>query len=466
MSLNTVEFKLQNLMCCINGRNLVLFATTITIYFLSAIILPAHSYGQINDTLPVIDYSTPKDYEIGGIKVIGANFSDDNAIIAIAGLKVGDKIRVPGEKVYKAIKALWKLRLFTDVQILQEKVIGDVIFLEIHVTERPRLARHSYKNVKKSRHDELNDEVNRFLLKGGIVTDNIKTNAANAIKDYFQGKGFLDVEVNVEEVPDEKMVNGVRLIFDVKKNDKVKIQDITFSGNTVKSKKLRKKMDNTHRKRKIFSSSKLIQADYEADKKAIISYYNTIGFRDAKIVRDSIWRQSDGDLMIHMDISEGNQYYFRNIVWKGNSIYDEETLSNVLGIEKGEVYNTELLETRLRFSQDGRDVSTLYMDNGYLFFNVDPIETSIVDDSIDLELRIFEGPQAEIDKVLISGNDRTHEHVIRRELRTRPGQKFSRSAYHSGLNGKLSTWVILTRKPWRLIRQLIRSVEQWILNIY
>lgn len=400
-----------------------------TIIFLFAVTIFTNNglQAQSLDTLPIIEYSQPKEYEIGGIKVIGAQFSDDNAIIAIAGLKVGDKIRIPGENIYKSIKALWKLRLFTDVQIIKEKVIGDVIFLEIHVQERPRLARHSFRNVKKSRHDDLNDEVNKYLLKGGIVTENVKTNAANAIKNYFHGKGYLDVEVNVEEIPDEKLINAVRLVFEVDKNEKIKIQDITFSGITVKAKKLRKKMDNTHRKRKLFSSSRLVREDYEADKKSIIAYYNTLGFRDARILSDSIWREKDGDLRIHMNIDEGNRYYFRNIVWKGNSIYDDVTLEKVLGIEQGEVYNTELLETRLRFSQDGRDVSTLYMDNGYLFFQIDPIETSIVNDSIDLEMRIFEGPQATIDKVTISGNDRTHEHVIRREIRTRPGQKFSRS---------------------------------------
>jgi outer membrane protein insertion porin family len=399
-------------------------------FILSFFILlaPFGLIAQTTDSIQIIDYSSPQEYEIGGIKVTGANFSDDNAIIAITGLKVGDKVRIPGEKIFRAIKALWKLRLFTDVQIFQEKRIGDVIFLEIVVQERPRLARHSFKNVKKSRHDELNDEVNKYLLKGGIVTDNVKTNAVNAIKEYFQGKGYLDVEVNVEELPDDKLVNAVKLVFDVDKGKKIKIQDITFSGNTIKSKKLRKKMDNTKPKRKLFSSSKYIRKDYEADKKTIINYYNTLGFRDAQIASDSIWREEDGDLRIHLNIDEGNRYYFRNIVWKGNSIYDEATLANVLGIEKGEIYNTELLETRLRFSQDGRDVSTLYLDNGYLFFNVDPVETAIVGDSIDLELRISEGPQATIDKVVISGNDRTHEHVIRRELRTRPGEKFSRSA--------------------------------------
>ena len=403
-----------------------------TLAFLALVILvglPRFSSAQaLQDTIPMIEYGDPRDYEIGGIKVIGAEYSDDNALIAIAGLKVGDKIRIPGEDVYSAIRALWKLRLFTDVQVYQEKVIGDVIFLEIVVKERPRLSRHSYTGAKKSRHDDLNDEVNTFLLKGGIVTENIKTNASNAIKNFYRGKGYLDVEVTVDEIPDEKMINAVRLVFNIDKKKRVKIQNITFTGNeNVKSKKLRKKMDGTRRKRKIFASSKLIKEDYEADKKAIVAYYNTIGFRDARILSDSIWREDDGDLRIHINLDEGSRYYFRNISWKGNSIYDSTRLDNVLGIAKGDVYNQELLETRLRFSIDGRDISTLYMDNGYLFFQIDPIETSIVQDSIDLELRITEGPQATIDRVAIKGNDRTHEHVIRRELRTRPGQKFSRS---------------------------------------
>ncbi len=380
------------------------------------------------DTLPPVDYSAPRDYEIGGIKVVGAENSDDNAVIAIAGLKIGDKLRIPGPEITRAMKALWKLRLFTDVQILKEKTIGDVIFLEIVVQERPRLARHSFEGAKKSHHDDLNDDLNRILLKGGIVTDNLKTNAANAVRGYYIGKGYLDARVEVEEVPDEKMINAVRLIFKVDKGERVKIDDIIFVGNTtVKSKKLRKQMEETKRKGKIFSSSKFIKDDYHTDKQNVINYYNNLGFRDARILSDTSWRDEKGNLVLQINLEEGDRYYFRNISWKGNSIYPSQTLSDVLGIEKGDVYNQELLDTRLRFSLDGRDVSTLYMDNGYLFFQVDPIETSIVEDSIDLEIRIFEGPQATIDKVVINGNDRTHEHVIRRDLRTRPGQKFSRS---------------------------------------
>ncbi len=384
--------------------------------------------GQITDTKSVVDYTVPKEYEIGGIKVTGTKFSDENALISISGLKVGDKIKIPGARIGEAIKALWKLKLFTDISIYKEKTIGDIVFLEIAVTERPRFSRHSFKGVKKSRHDDLNEEIGKFLVKGGIVTENVKVNAKNAILDYYKDKGYLDATVNVIELPDSSRVNAVRLVFDVDKKNRVKIQKITFSGNEhVKTRKLRRLLKNTKRKNRIFTSSKLIKKDYEEDKKAIITYYNTIGFKDARITSDSIWREEDGDLRIHINLAEGNRYYFRNIKWKGNSIYPTETLAKVLGINKGDVYNQELLDTRLKYSQDGRDISTLYMDDGYLFFNVTPEEVAIENDSIDLEMRIYEGPQATIDKVTISGNDRTHEHVIRRELRTRPGQKFSRS---------------------------------------
>ena len=384
--------------------------------------------AQNPDSVVVVDYDAPTEYEIGGVKVDGANYSDDNAIISISGLKVGDKVRIPGPAIPKAIKALWKLRLFTDVQVLQEKIIGDVVFLKIIIQERPRLSKHAFIGAKKSRHDDLSEAVNKFLLKGGIVTENVKVNAREAIVDYYESKGFLDAKAVVFEYPDSSRVNSVRLEFHIVRGNRVKINEIQFIGNeNIKSKKLAKKLDNTKKKGKLFGSSKFIKNDYETDKESVITFYNNSGYRDAQIVKDSLWRNDKGELVLAIEVNEGNQYYFRNISWKGNSIYPSETLSEVLGIAKGDVYNQELLEERLRFSQEGRDVSTLYMDNGYLFFNVDPVEVAIEGDSIDLEMRIFEGPQATIDKVVIEGNDRTHEHVIRRELRTIPGQKFSRS---------------------------------------
>lgn len=384
-------------------------------------------HGQ-TDSLPVIDYTESKTYEIGGIEVEGNDYSDENAIISVAGLRVGKQINIPGADIRSAIRALWKLKLFTDIRIIKERTAGDLIFLKISVEEKPRLARHSYKGVKKSDHEDLNTVVEPFLVKGGIITDNVKQNTINAIEKFYQAEGYLDVEVSITEFKEEKLTNSVRLLIDIEKNDRVKIQKISFDGNkSVKSRKLRKQFENTHQKSKLFSKSKFLEEDWKADKSALITYYNNIGYRDATIVNDSIWREDDGDLRIHLDLKEGNQYYFRNITWKGNSIYSDDRLSEILGIEKGDVYNEELLQTRLSFSLDGRDVSTLYMDDGYLFFRAEPVEVAVENDSIDLEMRIFEGPQATIDRVVIKGNDRTHEHVIRRELRTLPGKKFSRS---------------------------------------
>jgi outer membrane protein insertion porin family len=378
--------------------------------------------------LPVISYDKPTEFEIGGIRVTGAQYADANTLIAIAGFRVGDKIRVPGGIFAKAVQSLWNLKLFTDVQINQERTVGDKIFLEIAVKELPRYTRHSFAGVKKSKHDDLNGVINKFLQKGAILTENIKTTLIYKLEQYYIDKGYLDAKVAINNFPDERATNSMRLEFVINKGKKVKIRSISFEGNkNVKAKTLRKKMKETHLKRRIFKKSKLIREKYEEDKIKIETYYNNVGYRDARITSDSIWRSKKGFINIHLTIDEGRRYYFRNISWKGNTIYETKYLNQVLGINKGEVYNQDLLNTRLSFSQDGRDISSLYLDNGYLFFRVDPVETSIDNDSIDLELRIFEGPQATIDRVVIKGNDRTNEHVVRRELFTRPGDKFSRS---------------------------------------
>ncbi len=401
------------------------FLNFITIFIF--LLIPFVGLTQILDSIPVFDHTIAKDFEIGGIKITGAKTSDKQAILAIAGLKIGNQIRIPSSEISRAMKSLLALRLFNDVQILKEKTIGDIVFLEIIVEERAQLAGHTFKGIKKANHDDLNTIVKTHLTKGTIVTETMKKNAKVGIKNFFKQKGYLNTEVDVRESFDIKS-NTIRLIFDVNRNEKVRIQDITFSGNhKITAQKLRAKMKNTRRKRRIFSNSKMIAEDFESDKQAIISYYNTLGFRDASVKSDSVWQHENGDLLIHLDIYEGNPYYFRHIVWKGNSIHDTKKLNEVLDIRKGDIFDTALLETRLRFSEDGRDVSSLYMDKGYLFFQIDPIEVAVVGDSIDIELRIFEGPQAIIDKVTINGNDHTHEEVIRRELRTRPGEKFSRS---------------------------------------
>lgn len=391
-------------------------------------ITPMMVWAQSEQDNVTFDYNNPKEYEIGKISVVGAVFSDESAIINISGFKVGQKLKVPGNTIPKAVKSLWKLRLYTDIQIYISKIIGDVAFLEIHVKEKARLTRFDLKNVRKSRITDVKGKVSPYLIKGGIVTDDLLTNAINGIKSYYADKGYLDAEVKVSKTVDPNVKNGLKIEFDIKRNDKVKIKEILFDGNVnISDKKLRKQMKETKHKRKIFTASKFIKAEYKKDKAFVIDYYNNNGFRDARILSDSISRNADGDMILNIKLNEGRRYYFRDINWKGNSIYSNEQLNRVLGIKGGDIYNQELLNTRLSFSQDNRDISSLYLDNGYLFFRVDPIETSIDGDSIDLEMRIFEGPQATIDRVVIDGNDRTHEHVIRRELRTKPGAKFSRA---------------------------------------
>lgn len=376
----------------------------------------------------VIDYSTPKEYEIGGVKVVGVKDRDPNAISGYAGLSIGKKILIPGQDISRAIRALWKIKLFTDIEIYVEKVIGEIVFLEINLKERPTLSRYSFKGVKKSKHDDLNDVLSGVLTKGGIVTEDTKRLATYKIKEYFTEKGYLDAVVEVNVLKDEKKKNAVKLIFDIDKKRRVKVSNIYFVGNkSVTSKKLRKKMKNVKRRGVIFKKSKLVAKEFDEDKVSIIDYYNKIGYRDARILSDTMARDKDGNVVLQIFINEGGEYHFNNIEWKGNSIYTDEILTRVLGIKAGDVYNKELLEKRLKFSMDGRDVSSLYMDKGYLFFRVDPVEVAVADGKIDLEMRIYEGPQATIDRVIIKGNDRTNEKVVRRELRTRPGEKFSRN---------------------------------------
>ncbi len=388
----------------------------------------AHSTGQSKeDSLVIFDYSETRKFNIGGIDVVGAEQRDRNAIKSIAGLREGKQIQIPGDDIPKAIKALWKLKLFEDVQILQKNLEGDLIFLEIFLRERPTLSRYSIRGVKKSRHEEITEIIDRIANKGSIVTDDVKNLCILKIKELFRNKGFLDTEVDIEEILEETE-NTVRLVFNIEKNEKVKIANIEFTGNSeVRDGKLRKQLKNTKRKKAFFKKSKFLDKDYKEDKKNLITYYNNNGFRDATIVKDSIWRDDNGELNIRINVDEGDRYYFRNITWKGNSKYTDEQLNNVLGIVRGDLYDPDLLEKRLRFSLDGRDISSLYLDDGYLGFTADPVEIAIVNDSVDLEMQIFEGPQFTVDNVLIKGNDRTHEHVIRRELRTTPGKKFSRS---------------------------------------
>jgi len=383
---------------------------------------------QAQIDLPIYDYGEKKTYNIGGITISGAESRDRNAIKSITGLRVGKEITIPGDDIPSAIKALWKLRLFEDVQIQQEKVEDNIIFLAIILVEKPTLSRYSIRGEKKNLHTPITEIVDRVMTKGSIVTEDSKELAIQKIKEHYDDKGFLNAKINIEEVVDELKENSVRLVFNVDKGDRVKISDIIILGNRKYSdRKLKRKLKETKEIGAIFKKSKLVAADYKEDKKSLIAFYNKNGYRDAVITKDSIATRIDGNLQIFLTIDEEEQYFFRNISWKGNSKYSEEDLSRVLGIEPGDVYDPELLANRLSFSQDGRDVSSLYLDDGYLFFSADPVETAVDDHDIDMEIQLYEGPQAIISSVNIAGNDRTHESVIRRELRTKPGNKFSRS---------------------------------------
>lgn len=398
----------------------------LTLIFLLSFFFLNEQYAQDRN---YIDYDTEAGtYEIGGITIEGGGQRDANAVKSVAGLKEGAKIDIPGTQIAKGVKALYRLGIFSNIEVIQDRIEDDVIFLKIILTERPTLSTLSFVGIKKSHADDLQEIVEGIVTKGKIISDNDKELATKKLKEFYIDKGNLDVEVDLSEKVDTSRANSILLEFVVDRKERVKISDITFTGNdNVKDRKVRKLIKETKRKGTLFRKSKYIAENFEEDKKKLIAHYNKNGFRDAEITNDSIWRDEEGLLRIHMDIDEGNQYYFRNITWKGNSIYTDEQLGLVLGITPGEVYNEEFLQKRMSFSLDGSDISSLYLDRGYLFFDVNPTEIAVVNDSIDLEMRINEGPQATIDRVIIKGNDRTKEHVVRREIRTRPGEKFSRS---------------------------------------
>jgi len=382
--------------------------------------------AQTNSRLSKIDYASPKEYEIGGITVSGVKYLDKNILIHLSGLKVGQKITVPGDEITKAVKKLWKHGLFGDVEISATKIIGDKIFLDIALKERPRLSKFTFEGVSKAEADDLRDEIK--LIRGSQITDDILNVTKNRIRKYYINKGFYNAEINITQAEDTLMPNMVILTITIDKKTKIKINDIYFKGNTVfTDARLRRLMKDTKRKTwyNIFKASKYIESNFDEDKKKIIAKYNELGYRDAKIIADSVTKHDDKTLDLYITIYEGGKYYFRNITWVGNTKYPSEYLNHVLKITKGDVFDQAVLDKRLYGDQDA--LSSLYLDRGYLFFNATPVEVLVENDSIDLEIRIYEGKQARINRVIISGNTRTNDHVIRREIWTKPGELFSRA---------------------------------------
>ena len=437
------------------------------IIFILSILTCVSAVAQ--DSIPRdINYSAPRDYEIGGIKIVGAPGINEQLIVSRSGLSVGDVITIPSEATSNAVRRLWETSLFSDVQLKIEKQFGNIIFLVFEVQERPRLSSFQISGVKKSTADELSGRIN--LRRGDPVTEYDKNNIRNIIDRYYIEKGYLNNDVDIIEKVDTAGANQVVLFINIDRGQKVRIANIDFIGNdVVTDRKLKStfketkektsidlspenllELDEKHDKNlfeilgsisfqnimdylddkitlSIFKSSKFQEQKFEADKDAVIAYYNSLGYRDAAIISDSVYKINEDNLGIKVIIDEGPRYYFRDIKWEGNSKYPESILSSILNIEKGDVYNQQRLQQKLFFDPQGMDVSSLYMDDGYLFFNVTPQEVNVENDSIDIVIKVYEGPQATINKIIIKGNDKTNEHVIRRELRTLPGNKFSRS---------------------------------------
>ncbi|PJA07807.1 MAG: outer membrane protein assembly factor BamA [Flavobacteriales bacterium CG_4_10_14_0_2_um_filter_32_8] len=388
----------------------------------------AKAQFSINSGLEDISYSNPKNYEIGGITISGTNYFNPITISAISGLAVGDNVMVPGDKITKAIKNLWDQKLFANVALSATKIEGDKIFLDIHIEELPRLSRFKFTGVKKSKQKDLREEIE--LIRGKVVTENLLINTRNKVRTYFVKKGFLDADVTITQEEDTSVANNVILIINVTIGNRVKIKDINFiNNNSIKSGALRRTLKDTKRSRayNIFTTSKYIPYTYQQEKPLIIEKYNEKGYRDAKIESDTVYRVNKKRVSIDITLNEGNQFYFRDIKWIGNTVHSTKELDRILDIKKGQIYNKKILDSRLFMNQNGRDVSSIYLDDGYLFFQVSPVEVSIENDSIDFEMRIYEGKQARINTVTIVGNDKTNDHVIMREIRTYPGELFSRS---------------------------------------
>lgn len=394
------------------------------------LLISSSIYAQINlrNSIENVSYEKPVEYEIAGITIQGITNLDKNAIITLSGLTVGDKIMIPGEEISKAITKLWAQNLFADIQIQVSKILGSNIFLDIVLQELPRLSKFGFKGGSKSEVEKIREKVE--LVRGKIVNDNLINNTKHVVKEYFTEKGFLNTNVSITQITDTAEVSNVILEINIDKGEKIKISEINFEGVTkFKIKKLKRQLKDTKEKNffRIFKTSKFLDKAFETDLKSIVALYNEKGYRDARIVKKEIVNVSDKLIAINLTIEEGLQYHFRDISWLGNTKYDSDYLDELLGINSGDIYDQKMMNDRLQMSMSGTDISSLYMDDGYLFFNIDPIEILVEKDSIDFEIRIYEGKQATINKVSVIGNTKTNEHVIMREIRTKPGELFRRS---------------------------------------
>ncbi len=404
--------------------------------------ITTYSYSQSNQ---YVEYSLPKKYEIGGITISGTKYLNTNTILSISGLKVGDTINVPGAKISDAINNLWNQKLFSDINIRIEKKIDNLIFLNINLSENKRLSKFNFVGkIKKSDVTSLKEELK--LMRGKVLTENLINNSIEIIKEYYIEKGFYSAKINYKLTVDTTTQNSENLTFIVDAGKKIKIDKIIVNGrkkipnnNTsllnrkdtiyaLSDKKIRRLMKETKEKNfwRIFKVSKFIKENYEDDKKNIIAEYNKLGYRDARIISDSFYVNKNL-ITLELNLEEGEKYKFGDISFVGNKIYSDKELNQILKIKQNDIFNQSILDQKIFGSEKGVDISSLYLDDGYLFFNATPIEKNVSDNIIDLEIRIYEGEQARINRVSIKGNTKTNDHVIMREIRTKPGNLFKRS---------------------------------------
>lgn len=405
---------------------------TIALFSLASVPVAAQidSTAQVRNA-PMLDYEHPKQYIINKVKVSGIKYLDPEVVASISGLTKGDTIMIPSDYLSSTLKTMWNQRIYSDVQILTEPV-GDSVNIEIVLRERPRVYDWKIEGVRKGQMSELLETLK--LKKGSELSDFVLNSSKDAIRKYFAEKGFYNADVSVRLENDTTLENVVNVFFVVDRKNRVKIGKIDFEGNTALSdRQLRRSFKKTHQKSiNIFKGAKYKEKDYEEDKENLIDFYNSRGYRNATILSDSVYRINDKRLGIALKVDEGNKFYYRNVSWTGNSVYETRQLNDMLGISKGETYDKKTLHKRLGIGkhadyEDMSSISSLYQNNGYLFSSIDPGEVVVGEDSIDINVKIFEGKQAKINEVRISGNHRVNDRVIRRELYVRPGELYNRA---------------------------------------
>ena len=385
-----------------------------------------------------VDYGNPQKYIVGGVTVEGNNYFTDQQILQLTGLQEGMEVTIPSDALSSIVTRLWGQRFFEDISLEIDRFneTRDSVFLKLCIEERPRVSRWTFTGVKKGEQKELLEKLH--VRRGGEFSDYVAEASTNVIKKFYAEKGFLNCDVNIESKKDSVIKNAIVVNFGVDKGQKVKIKDINFIGNEdVKEFKLARSMKKTKSNKiyNFFSSKKFNEKEYEKDKKSAVQAFNEAGYRDARLIRDSIYYVEPNRLGIDLVFEQGDKYYFRDITWTGNSVYPTDVLNNILQINKGDVYDVVTMEKRLMGGgkQTEYDVSKLYRDNGYLFFNITPVELNIQNDSVDVELRISEGKQATLNNIIINGNDLTNENVVRRQVFTRPGYLFSQSDFERSI---------------------------------